>query len=282
MNNEKNYESNYESNKGSLEEQSVKSNQEKSEDTQMPIDHNMNTLKDEIPKEFRAVEHKTEELQSENFDPGVYYSCQQGNEENNEQNRNQFELENKDSLENRKISFLGQPMRKLNLPNIKSKEEARKAFYGQNVNYYEKYYLKLQETKKKISWNWAAFFLNVYWFFSRKMYAYGLLTMVCKAMFTVVGYNIYDNITNANMQTLLVPWAIGYILVDIGIGMFSNYLYISHMESKIVYPGETELSSDDLAKVIAMRGGFTLSGVLMCFLLSDLAIYGLQYVMTLF
>ncbi len=268
-----NSENNYENNKVSLEEQPINNNQESSGESWMPIDHSQNSVNDEIPKEFLAEEHKMEEHQSESFDPNVYYRSQQ---ENNSAKSNHENVE-----EDKKASFFGLPMGSVSLPKITSKEEARKVFFGQRVTYYEKYYTKLQETKKKISWNWAAFFLNVYWFFSRKMYAYGILAMFSKAMFTLVGYNLYNNMANSNIQSLMIPWAILYMLVDVGVGMFANYLYISHMESKIVYPGESELSNDDLVKVIVMRGGFTMSGILMCFLLSDLVIYGLQYLMTL-
>ncbi len=265
----------------SLEEQPVEYHQENAGDNQITIDQDVSSINEDIPREFRAIEPKLEDRNSENFDAGVYYTHEgnqfQENLKDGGANRPSSEGMNKD----RKVSLFGQAMRGMKLPKITSKEEARKVFFGQSIAYYERYYAKLQEKKKKISWNWAAFFLNVYWFFSRKMYAYGLLTMVCKAMFTLVGYNLYDNVSDPTMKSFLLPWAVLYVAVDVVIGMFANYLYISHMESKIVYPGESELGSEDLAKVLVMRGGFTLSGVFMCFLLSDLVIYGLQYLMTI-
>lgn len=273
-----NNETNMENDNVSLTDQPVVDVQESSEENQTIIDHTIHDKETEIPREYKVVEPKTKDFEPGEFDPNVYYSRQEA--EINNLERQQVFGQEVNTPEDSRPSLFGQNIRTMKLPKITSKEEARKIFYGQSVTYYERYYNKLKETKNKISWNWAAFFLNVYWFFSRKMYAYGLLAMVCKAMFTIVGYNLYDNMNNTSMQTLMIPWAILFLIIDVAIGMFANYLYISHMESKIEYPGESELSGDDLAKVLIMRGGFTLTGALMCFFLSDLVIYGLQYLMT--
>ena len=267
------------SSKVSPQEQPVIDDQENSGDNQMVIDQTMDTEPQEIPREFKAVEHKEKELKDEEFDASVYYRQGQLHGEQKEQGEYSYSQDGNRPQDERRPSLFTQSMRALNLPKISSKEEARKVFFGQNNLFYERYYKRFREQKKKVSWNWAAFFLNVYWFFSRKMYAYGLLSMVCKGMLTIVGVSLYDNMANDSLNSLLIPWAVIYLLVDIGIGMFANYLYISHMESKIVYPGETELSGDDLAKVIVARGGFTLSGVFLCFLLYDVVLYALQYFM---
>lgn len=42
--------------------------------------------------------------------------------------------------------------------------------------YIPKFY-KLEQTDKKVSWNWAAFFFAPYWFFYRKLYALGAIFM---------------------------------------------------------------------------------------------------------
>lgn len=276
-----NNENNSENTMTSLEEVPVTNNQENSGNNEIEIEKKDDFKKEEIPKEFRAVEHKTEEIHTENFDASVYYSS---NVDENNVDAQKTSSTNDTSTTNqgdRRMSLFGSSIRQMKLPKITSKEEARKVFFGQSISYYERYYAKLQQQKKKLSWNWAAFFMNVYWFFSRKMYVYGFLTMVCKAMFTLVGFNLYDNMSDPMMQSFLVPWAILYLAVDVIIGLFANYLYISHMESKIVYPGESQLGNEELVKVIVMRGGFTMSGVLLCFFLSDLVLYGLQYLMTL-
>lgn len=46
-----------------------------------------------------------------------------------------------------------------------------------NGRYIPKFF-KMSAGKKKLSWNWASFFLSPYWFFFRKMYAAGAV-MVC-------------------------------------------------------------------------------------------------------
>lgn len=47
---------------------------------------------------------------------------------------------------------------------------------GAAPRYIPKFY-KLEQTGKKVSWNWAAFFFAPYWFFYRKLYALGAIFM---------------------------------------------------------------------------------------------------------
>ncbi len=263
-------ENNQETNNASQDEETVLVQQEMSREDTNQIDVNDN-----------HAEEESNQTATNEYDANVYYKNDSVDWQSavNRQGMNGEQQMN--NQQNRRIGFFGQPMGQIKLPKITSKEEARKVFFGQSAVYYEKYYQKLQEEKKKISWNWAAFFLNIYWFFSRKMYVYGSLVILCKSMLSVVGLNLIDNLENPNMQSFLIGWAVIYLLVNVAVGMFANYLYISHMDSKIIYPGESELAGDDLAKVNIMRGGITFSGVLMCILVSDLLMYGLQYLMTL-
>lgn len=102
-------------------------------------------------------------------------------------------------------------------------------FIQNNANFYKRKFQKMDETEKSISWNWAAFFMGIYWMVYRKMYfkagAFLLLSLVAS-------YTPY----------------IGSILnlcVLVGIGVFANALYKDHVENSIkkasmLFPGKEE------------------------------------------
>lgn len=82
-------------------------------------------------------------------------------------------------------------------------------FIQKNQNFYEEKFKKMDDSGKSISWNWAGFFMGIYWMIYRKMYfkagAFFILSLVAS-------YTPY----------------IGSILnlaVLIGIGIYANALY---------------------------------------------------------
>ena len=90
-------------------------------------------------------------------------------------------------------------------------------FIQNNENFYKRKFKKMDETGKSVSWNWAAFFMGIYWMVYRKMYfkagAFLLLSMVAS-------YTPY----------------IGSILnlcVLFGIAVYANALYKDHVENSI-------------------------------------------------
>lgn len=86
---------------------------------------------------------------------------------------------------------------------------------GRKDDYYITKFLKLKSTDQKITWNWPAFLITPYWFFYRKMYAYGGATLGIVFLLTLILG------TGANIVTLL-----GYIAV----GLLGNYIYMLHLE----------------------------------------------------
>ena len=90
-------------------------------------------------------------------------------------------------------------------------------FIQNNGNFYKRKFKKMDDTGKSVSWNWAAFFMGIYWMVYRKMYfkagAFLLLSMVAS-------YTPY----------------IGSILnlcVLFGIAVYANALYKDHVENSI-------------------------------------------------
>ena len=90
-------------------------------------------------------------------------------------------------------------------------------FIQKNQHFYEEKFKKMNDTGKSASWNWAAFFLGVYWMVYRKMYfkagAFFILSFVASS----------------------TPY-IGVILnfaVLVGIGIYANALYMDHINGSI-------------------------------------------------
>lgn len=111
-------------------------------------------------------------------------------------------------------------------------------FIQKNEKFYEEKFKKMNDTGKSVSWNWAAFFLGIYWMIYRKMYfkaaAFFILSLVAS-------YTPY----------------IGWILnaaVLVGIGIYANALYLDHIE---VNMKRTKILGPDYKDIIARRKGGT-------------------------
>ena len=113
-------------------------------------------------------------------------------------------------------------------------------FIQRNQKFYEEKFKKMNDTGKSASWNWAAFFLGIYWMVYRKMYfkagAFFILSLVASS----------------------TPY-IGGILnfaVLVGIGIYANALYMDHIDGNI--EKVKTLFSDNKDVIIKKIGGTNL------------------------
>lgn len=113
-------------------------------------------------------------------------------------------------------------------------------FIQRNQKFYEEKFKKMNDTGKSASWNWAAFFLGIYWMIYRKMYfkagAFFILSLVASS----------------------TPY-IGGILnfaVLVGIGIYANALYMDHIDGNI--EKVKTLFSDNKEVIIKKIGGTNL------------------------
>ncbi|MCR1821354.1 MULTISPECIES: DUF2628 domain-containing protein [Terrisporobacter] len=113
-------------------------------------------------------------------------------------------------------------------------------FIQRNQKFYEEKFKKMNDTGKSVSWNWAAFFLGIYWMIYRKMYfkagAFFILSLVASS----------------------TPY-IGGILnfaVLVGIGIYANALYMDHVDGNI--EKVKTLFSDNKEVIIKKIGGTNL------------------------
>ena len=114
-------------------------------------------------------------------------------------------------------------------------------FVQKNQKFYEEKFRKMNETGKSISWNWAAFFMGIYWMIYRKMYfkagAFFILSLVASS-------------------TPYIGWILN-IAVLVGIAVYGNALYLDHVsgnlkKAKIFFPDTQDLFAEE-------KGGTNLS-----------------------
>ena len=128
-------------------------------------------------------------------------------------------------------------------------------FIQKNKDFYEKKFNKMRESGKSISWNWAAFFMGIYWMVYRKMY------------FKAVAFYVLSLVASRT------PY-IGSILnmaVLVGIAIYANALYMDHVEGnikkvKMVFPHNKE-------EVIEKIGGTRVAMVVGAIVVQFIAVF---------
>ena len=78
------------------------------------------------------------------------------------------------------------------------------------------------------------------------------------------------NINHPNVLSIMTTWSVLFLVLSVAAALFANYMYISHMENKIVYPGEKQLTEIQLSQINIMRGGVSLNGIILAFLCSNI------------
>lgn len=129
-------------------------------------------------------------------------------------------------------------------------EREIKAFVGKNSNYYINKWSLLASSPKKVNWNFAAFFLSIFWVGYRKMYTL-LLTIL--GIFIVL--DIFQALLNIDMDS-----ALGYALSG-AVGAAGNSLYLKHMNKKIAKIKAKYLFGDDYYNELTKAGGPSWVGV---------------------
>jgi|GEM_PF-3445133 len=97
--------------------------------------------------------------------------------------------------------------------------------------YYRHVYEKLA-TGKKVSWNWAAACLCLYWFLYRKMY---LASIVWKMGLLVVGimFGLLTLSTGIDLPLLFGAILVALLPLMLLSGLFGNWFYVRHIHKKI-------------------------------------------------
>ncbi len=134
-------------------------------------------------------------------------------------------------------------------------------FVGEKFEYYRKKWEISDAPEKKISWNWAAFFLSIFWMGYRKMYGY---VLIVNAMYLLVDliFFLLPNSSHANNS-------IG-IAINVVCGLWGNSMYYVFAKKRI----STIKSAvkDETARYAALQkaGGTSWYGVLFTILIAFL------------
>jgi len=111
-------------------------------------------------------------------------------------------------------------------------------FIQKNLNFYEEKFRKMDDSGKSISWNWAAFFMGIYWMIYRKMYfkagAFFILSLVASSTPYIGGI--------LNLAVL------------IGIGIYANALYQDEIRGNME---KTKGLLPEAKEIIAKKRGGT-------------------------
>jgi len=130
-------------------------------------------------------------------------------------------------------------------------------FVGSKYPYYEKKWEKSQGSKP--SWNFAAFFLSIFWLGYRKMYI--PLAIIIGAFFLMdfLIYIFYDqNTTDSIINSLNQSISIG---IATSLGIFGNNFYMQHVNKRVTAIKEKALSPEDKDVQLRKKGGTSWLGV---------------------
>lgn len=137
-------------------------------------------------------------------------------------------------------------------------------FIQKNQNFYEEKFRKMDDSGKSISWNWAAFFMGIYWMIYRKMYfkagAFFILSLVASSTPYIGGI--------LNLAVL------------IGIGIYANALYqdqirVNMETTKGLLPEEKEIiakkrGGTNLPLAIGLYAVQTILAIIVLFMVSKM------------
>ena len=126
-----------------------------------------------------------------------------------------------------------------------SKVNLVQVFVGPKYERYRQKWHGMAQRKSKQSWNWAAFFLNVYWLAYRKMYLMSaILLTVYVALVTFGEYMRWSE-----WKILLCSFSIPLVL-----GIYGNDAYLQHLKAKLKRLTQTTPASEWTRRAAAAGG----------------------------
>jgi len=111
------------------------------------------------------------------------------------------------------------------------------AFIGPNADYYIPKFQEMDAKNSIISWNWAAFFGQVFWMLYRKMYLYAVVILIAEFILSSFLFGI--------------PALVSAVLF----GLFGNWLYKRKVEEELAAAAHLEPAARKAQ--LAERGGIT-------------------------
>ena len=159
------------------------------------------------------------------------------------------------------------------------KQSTWETFIGKNTDFYfHQWGFRDGIVTKETSWNWAAFFLGIFWLGYRKMYHY--IFMFLGIFLAMEIFLLLLNVNDAFLQAMNRAVGIG---IAVTLGLFGNYFYYLHARRKIQQLQMTkQLNKHTLTKAGGTSGAGVLiaaSGLIVffsCYLWFDSALSSLR------
>lgn len=143
-------------------------------------------------------------------------------------------------------------------PKAPDDEEELKIFVGKKYEYFRKKWMATDAVSSNRSWNWAGFFLNLYWLTYRKMYGYA-------AIFLSISWFL-EILLAAGRTTHSITLIIFSVILSIFsatiLGLYGNALYRRHANKKIASV-TAEHGVAARAGVLSRRGGTNIVAALL-------------------
>ncbi|MFY4775723.1 DUF2628 domain-containing protein [Metabacillus sp. RGM 3146] len=143
------------------------------------------------------------------------------------------------------------------VPIERSENEELSLFVGKKADVYHR---KWGKATNKAGWNWAAFFLGIFWLGYRKMYRFLLIFLGIYLLVDLITWPFYlflDPVTMDKVSPLidLLNYVIG-IASSVTLGIYGNYFYYKHAKEKInnikqKFPNHPDIQAYEITK----RGG---------------------------
>jgi hypothetical protein len=133
------------------------------------------------------------------------------------------------------------------------------AFVGKNITYYE------EAWKRKRKWNWASFFLTLYWLGYRKMYKHIFVTIAI--WFAVLLLYSYTNPAAIDSITFVLGLITMFVF-----GMNGNNMYKKKAEKTIIHMSQLKLEESEEIRELTNRGGTSIFGIFLVWVILILVI----------
>jgi len=167
------------------------------------------------------------------------------------------------SYENEDLEFRENELA-YNPSDFDNEERRWRDFVGKNYTYYKFKWLKGDHPERALTWNWAAFFLTIFWLGYRKMY---------QPLIIILGLYLAVDVIEVMSEFHPVASAIvdyAGIGASVFLGMFGNALYYRHAKKQIAkteerYPGkrmQINRGGTSGKGVFAAIGGFVVYGLI--------------------
>ncbi|MDV2583034.1 DUF2628 domain-containing protein [Alkalibacillus haloalkaliphilus] len=150
----------------------------------------------------------------------------------------------------------------------KKHDELTSDYIGRNDEYYKDKFNKFKQKDTKLSFNFVAFFIDIYWLVYRKMYGLAAGLYIGFLAFGIILMFVTDlmGLGLAN-DTIIFIVGILFVLSKVLLGMFGNYLYMKKVEKNISLITRYTAEEKEQHKKARTKGGTSIVAIFITFII---------------